>query len=385
MVDRIGQEEIDAVVEVMRRKPTCLSGFYKNFNGGPSVQAFEKALADYHDCNYAVSCSNGTSALHLALMAAEIGPSDLVAVPPITFSATASAVLQAGAHPLFVDVESDTWCMDPDKLRALAETRSIRAVIVVNLLGVPTRLNEIKHICDDYDIVFIEDNAQALGAKYRDAMAGAWGDLSTLSFQETKVVSTLGEGGAVITNERFYADRIKSLRNHGQQYPNPATGIPASYLCWNFRMTEAQAAMGAVQLKKLDLLNHYHVENRKIFRDEIADPYGFTLQDQPPGAQGIFYILGTTYPDSEKRKLIVKALHEEGWGEPRPGATIGLGYTQTIMDYPLLRRYKEFCPVSEYLVNHFVWWDIHRWMSPEVFKEEVVTPLRRLVSKAVRA
>ena len=383
MVDRIGQEEIDAVLEVMRRDPTCLSGFYKNFNGGPSVQQFEQDLADYNDVNYAVTCSNGTAALHLALMAAEIGPTDMVAVPPLTFSATATAVLMQGAAPFFVDVEQSTWCMSPERFRKAAAEHPIRAVIVVNLLGVPAKLNEIKQTCDEYDIIFIEDNAQALGARFREAMAGGWGDLSTISLQETKVITSLGEGGAVLTNEKHYMDRIKSLRNHGQQYPSPQTGVPSPFNCWNYRMTEAQAAMGAVQLKKLDLFNAWHVENRKIFIDALRG-LGFTFQEAPPGGVGIFYILGTTYEDSEKRHKILKALHEDGWGEPKPGATIGLGYTKTIMELPLLRRYRQPCPVADWLCDHGFWFDVHRWMHPERFKD-VAMSIRKSIIRGLKS
>lgn len=364
---RIGKEEEDAVLEVLRRDPVTLSGFYKNFNGGPSIQAFEQALVDYTGARWARTCSNGTSALHLALMASHVGRGMKVAVPPLTFSATATAVLMCGAEPIFVDVDEKTYNMNPKDLKHLLAKEIINAVIPVHLLGVPCEMNKIMHLANDYNFKVIEDNAQALGAKYRAAKMGAWGHFATLSFQETKSITTLGEGGAVLgTVDPGHGDRIASLRNHGQQYPSHGPGTEARETCWNYRMTEAQAAMGIVQLKKLDQFNNIQRSNRLILK-EVLEPYGFVFQEALPDSYATYYLLGTTHHDADYRKRVVEALHAEGWGKPKPGATIGLGYTRTIMDLPLLRAYKRICPVAEWLVRHSVWWDCHRWISSDDF------------------
>lgn len=340
----------------------CLSGFYKNIRGGPSIQAFEAALEEYTGVPYARTCTNGTSALHLALMAAGIGRGMKVAIPPLTFSATATAVLMVGAEPVFVDVEQESYNMDPAKLREVVERESIRAVIPVHLLGVPVKMNYVRHLADEYDLIIIEDNAQGLGAKYRAAKTGNWGILATQSFQETKSGSSLGEGGAVLTSNPEYAESIMYLRNHGQQYGD------YSKTCWNYRLTEAQAAMGIAQLAKLDGFNEIQRTNRDILR-EVLEPYGFVFQKAPPDSYATFYLIGTIHEDAEYRSRVVDALHEDGWGKPKPGSTISLGYTKTIMDLPLLLQYKRHCPVSEWLVGRSVWWDCMRWRSEEEAKE----------------
>ena len=389
-MNRIGSKDMIAGLEVMARgykgdmkelaheisqflenhKPAenvTLSGFYKNYNGGPSNQAFERALQKYVGVKYARLCTNGTSALQLALMAAGIGRGHRVAVPPLTFSATLTAVMMVGAEPVLVDVEQGSYNMDTNALWKLCETQRIDAVIPVHLLGVPCKMNEIMTMANDYDVIVIEDNAQALGASYKGTKTGAWGHLATLSFQETKVMSTLGEGGAVLTNNAEYAEKIRALRNHGQQYPNPERGVPANHLCHNMRMTEAQAAMGIVQLKKLDAWNKAQVENREILQNRIG-ALGFLFQDSPKDSVSTHYILGTTteYPD---REGLIRTLHEWGWGEPKPGSTISLGYSQPVYRLPLLKQFYKYCPVAEWLCKHFVWFDVHRWKTKREFKK----------------
>jgi dTDP-4-amino-4,6-dideoxygalactose transaminase len=360
-----GREEERAVLEVMRRDPVTLSGYYKNPKGGPSVQAFEKRLAEYIGTSYAVACSSGTSALHLALMALGIGKSDQVITTPLTFSATATSVLMVGAEPVFVDVNPNSYNIDPDRIEERV-TEMTKAIIVVHLLGVPADMKAIRKVAEKHNLYVIEDNAQALGAKYRGKMTGSLGDISILSFQETKCITSGGEGGMVLTHCEEFADKAAKLRNHGSQYAD------APYLTYNMRMTELQAAFGLAQMEKLDYFNALEVGNAKRFFEELkkAD-LGIFPQRADSDDYATRYIIATDVPLSGFRGIYIKNLTELGLNKNLPGATIGLGYTRTIMDLPILQRYRRRCPVAEELVKHFLWFDCLRWKRPHEADETI--------------
>lgn len=357
---RIDEEELEAVTKVLRRDPTCLSGYYKNEYGGPSVQAFEKALAEYNGVEYAVCVSNGTTALHATLLACGIGLGDEVITTPLTFSATATSILMAGARPVFVDVDPRTYNIDSGKIGD-AMTKKTRAIIPVHLLGMPCDMDLISEVADDAFI--IEDNAQAFGAKYWRNRTGSLGDVSTVSFQETKMITTGGEGGAILTDDDEIAEKCMYLRNHGSQYGK----VP--YLCYNYRMTEIQAALGLVQLERLDEFIKIQVENAKILFDALPEtihpPY------VPRYADPTFYIIGCTVDEGFPREEFIENLTKRGINKVLPGATVGLGYTNTIMDLPLLGHYWRSCPAAEKLVKTWLWFDCLRWKTKEEAKQIV--------------
>ena len=372
-MNRFGDEELKAVKRVL--DSGLLSGFFKNMRGGPEVQSFEEALAKYVGVKYALSCSNGTAALHLALMAAGVKRGMKVACPPLTFSATASSILMVGAEPVFVDVEQDTYNIDPERLARVCEVERIDAVIPVSLLGVPVRMDLVTNLSDKYDMIVIEDAAQALGASYRGRKIGAWGHLATLSGQDTKTCSYGGEGGAVLTDSDEYAERIIRLRNHGQQYPYPSPGgTEANFVCFNYRLSELHAAVAQVQLSKLDGWNKMQRENRVILR-ELLEPEGYVFQGAPPDSYATHYIYGSTTARRDRLEVLQR-MKDKGWSQPVPGSTVGPGYTRTIMDLPLLKPYRRFCPVAEWLVSHYTWWDLGRWLTPEEFKPRADEMLR---------
>ena len=377
-------EEREAVVrealeEFLRTPPptsptVMLSGFYKNVRGGPTIQMLEAALEKFLGVKHVVTCSNGTAALHLALMAAGVRRGMKVAVPPLTFSATADACLMIGAEPVFVDVDRETYNMSPQDFAKVAER--VDVAIPVHLLGVPCEMSPILEVAEKFNIVVIEDNAQALGALYKNKATGGWSQLSTLSFQETKVMTSGGEGGAVCTDSDEYADRLIALRNHGQQYPTKGPGTEANYACWNYRMTEIQAAIGLAQLSKLPAWNEAQRVNREYLVSALAEAgFEFDFQKAPRDSYATHYILGST-TNMHTRQTCLNKLKNAGWSEPVPGGTITAGYTRTIMDLPLLKPYRRSCPVSDWLVEHYVWWDIHRWLTLEEFKPRVEEILR---------
>ena len=235
----IGPDELAAVQEVMS------SGMLAQ---GPRVAAFEEAFAGYLGVEHAVAVASGTEAIRLALLALGVGPNSEVIVPAFTFVATATAVMMTGATPVIVDVEEDTFCMDPAKVEA-AVTKRTRAVMPVHLYGHPSDMGPLLDLCEDRGLDLVEDACQAHGARWRDAYAGSVGKVGTFSFYPTKNMTT-GEGGAVTTSDPDVAERLRLLRQHGLAGP-----YQYRMFGYNSRMTDIEAAIGLVQLGKLEGYN----------------------------------------------------------------------------------------------------------------------------------
>lgn len=232
----IGDEEIAAVSRVLRGHI---------LTNGPETEAFEREFAQYHQAAHGVAFANGTVALTAMYNALGIGPGDEVIVPSLTFVSSATSVLLVGAKPIFAEVDPDTFNLDPyDAARRV--TRRTKAILAVHYGGQPADLAELHRLAEDHGILLLEDAAEAHGARYRDKPVGVWGAAGMFSFTPTKNITT-GEGGMVITDDRALAERLRLLRNHGQTalYRHEILGT-------NWRITEMQAAMGRVQLAKLD-------------------------------------------------------------------------------------------------------------------------------------
>lgn len=366
---RLGFEELGAVKHVLLSGR--LSPFYRNYLGGRKVQEFERAVADYCGVKYAIAVSNGTSALHAGLLACEVGEGDEVITTPLTFSATSSSILMVGAKPVYVDVDPLRYNIDPQPIEEVI-TAKTKAIMPVSLLGCPVDFDPLMEIAEKHGLRVINDNAQALGSEYRGKPTAQFGDVSTLSFQETKVISTLGEGGCVLTNDEEIAEKVRALRNHGQQY-----GEGVDYVCYNWRMTEAQAAVGVEQMKKLDLFLKTQIENAEYFFTLL--PEGITQPYSPPNCRCTYYIMGMLY-DEEKvgvpREVMVKKLTEKGLNKLRPGQTIGLGYTYLLYHLPLFRPFARRCPEAESLIEKFFWIDLNRYPSTKVTMEKLAHAIK---------
>src|SRR6266513_4418976 len=232
----LGEEEVAAVREVLA------SGMLAQ---GPKVKAFESAFAKDVGRKHGIAVANGTEALHIALAAHGIGEGSEVLIPPLTFFATASTVLQCGAKPVFVDVVRDSYNMDPAKVGALM-TRKTAAIMPVHLYGQTAEMDAILDAARSHGLPVIEDAAQAHGAEYHGKKAGNLGHTACFSFYATKNMTT-GEGGMIVTDDDEIADKARLLRDHGQvaKYQHALLG-------YNYRMTEIAAAIGLVQLRKLD-------------------------------------------------------------------------------------------------------------------------------------
>jgi perosamine synthetase len=214
---------------------------------GEYIDRFEKIFAEFTGNRFALSCSNGTTALHLAILAAGIKKGDEVIVPSFSWIATANAVKYVGANPIFVDVEEETLDLDPEEVNK-AISKKTKAVIPVHLYGQPARMNEIKAICDKNNLVLIEDAAEAHGALYEGKKVGSIGEMGCFSFFGNKIVTT-GEGGMVTTDNETLYRKMKVLRDHGKSPEDPSIHEVIGY---NYRMTNMQAAVGLAQMERIE-------------------------------------------------------------------------------------------------------------------------------------
>ncbi|WP_210519770.1 DegT/DnrJ/EryC1/StrS family aminotransferase [Hymenobacter terricola] len=235
---------------------------------GKFIPQFEEAFADYIGCEHATAVSNGTVAIHLALIALGIGPDDEVIVPTLTYIASVNAIAYTGATPVFVDSLFDTWQMDPEDVRKKISPRT-KAVMAVHLYGHPCDMDALKRICDENDLFLIEDCAEAIGSLYKNQHVGSFGDIATFSFFGNKTITT-GEGGMVVTNDHTLHERAVHFKGQGlakhRQYWHDVIG-------YNYRMTNICAAIGLAQFEQMDFLL-----NRKL---EIAALYRNAFQGSP--------------------------------------------------------------------------------------------------------
>ena len=278
----VDDSDIRAVVDCLRSDYlTC----------GPATGRFEEALAAATGAAHVTAVANGTAALHVACLAAGVGPGDEVVVSPVTFAASANCALYCGARPVFADIDPETWNIDPGKIREKVTGRT-RAVVAVDFGGVPVDAAAIRAICDEFGLVFIEDAAHSLGSLHADGRpAGSVADLTTLSFHPVKTV-TSGEGGAVCANDPELARRAALFARHGitrdaARMREPDAGgwhYEQLELGYNYRISDIQAALGASQLARLPEFAARRREIAAFYDRELADVPGVTPQRDPSPA-----------------------------------------------------------------------------------------------------
>ncbi|WP_448074167.1 DegT/DnrJ/EryC1/StrS family aminotransferase [Georgenia yuyongxinii] len=271
---------------------------------GPEVKAFEAEFAAHFTPGYAcVAVNSGTSGLHLGLLAAGIGPGDEVIVPSFTFAATGNAVALTGATPVFADIEPDHFCLDPEAVRA-SVTDKTRAIMPVHLYGHPANMPALQAIAEDHGLMIFEDAAQAHGASLNKQQVGTFGTFGMFSLYPTKNM-TSGEGGMVSCVDEEVARKVRLLRNQGmeRQYANELVGL-------NNRMTDIHAAIGRVQLTKVD---DWTAERRANAAFLDANLEGVTTPPVADGAVHVYHqytirVPGSTGPERDR---VVTALREE--------------------------------------------------------------------------
>jgi perosamine synthetase len=212
---------------------------------GKFVTQFEKVFEEFHSGTHALAVSNGTVALHLALVALGVGPGDEVIVPNLTFAASANAVIHAGASPVFCEIDSRTWCIDPNEVKRLVGPKT-KAIMPVHLYGQPCDMDALKEICAENNLLMIEDAAEALGSEWKERRVGTFGDAATFSFFGNKTIST-GEGGMIIFKDPLNAEKARVLRDHGMSKQKRYWHENVGY---NYRLTNLQAAIGVAQMEK---------------------------------------------------------------------------------------------------------------------------------------
>lgn len=334
----LGKEEIDAVTEVLS------SGMIAQ---GPKVEEFELAFSGYTGCEYAAAVNSGTAALHIALLAHGIGKEAEVITSPFTFIATANSILYTGAKPVFADIEPDTYNIDPEKIQEQITSKT-KAIMPVHLYGHPADMKAIMEIAEDHKLIVIEDACQAHGAECLGKKAGSFGT-GAFSFYPTKNMTT-SEGGIITTSDREIAEKAKMLRAHGSKirYLHEMLGF-------NLRMTDIAAAIGLVQLKKLDGFTAARQGNAALLSAGLKGIPRVLPAATKPGCTHVFHQYTIR---AEKRDELAAFLKEKGIGT-------GVHYPIPIHKQPYYMElgYTDSLPVSEKAAEEVISIPVHPGLS----------------------
>ena len=352
----IGDEEINAVIEVLK------SGMLAH---GKEVEAFEREFAGYLGAKHGIAVTNGTAALDVALKALKIGPGDEVITSPFTFIASANSILFQGAKPVFADIDPKTFNLDPNEVLERINEKT-KAIIVVHLYGQPADMKAFSEIAEDHKLYLVEDCAQAHGAEFDGRKVGTFGDIAAFSFYPTKNMTT-GEGGMVVTNDDELAEKARLIRNHGQtkKYLHEELG-------YNLRMTNIAAAIGRVQLRKLDEWNEKRIENAKLLTDGIKRIGGLTPPYVDPRVKHVFhqYVIRVEDEFPMSRDELAQKLREKGVGT-------GIHYPMPVHHQPFYQKLgypEEICQNAVEASKRVLSLPVH----PSVSREDVEYILQTL-------
>jgi len=345
------------------------SGTSGNWN-----QTLESAFSKKLGVKYGISFNSGTSTLHAALEAAGVGPGDEVLSPAITVIMDATATFHANAIPVFVDVDTDTFTMDPIDLEKKITPRS-KAIIAVSIYGLPPQMDEIMEIASRYNLIVIEDNAQCILSTYKGRLMGTIGHMASYSFENTKHISC-GEGGMIITNFEDYAEKVRKIGGHGFKNLKAEEGrvrlrseeFQTPYykrhdtLGWNYRLPEFNAAIAMAQLERIDELVNLRIKSAELFIDVMSSTDFLIPQLVPENCTNSYYTLGVIYYGEEKYGLTwerFRKAYVEAGGDGIYGAWSIPYLEPMIFERKYVKRYPEvykkieyslgLCPVAESL------------------------------------
>ncbi|WP_202320050.1 DegT/DnrJ/EryC1/StrS family aminotransferase [Archaeoglobus neptunius] len=341
----IDDEEIEGVVNVLK------SGMIAQ---GDVVREFEEKFSGYIGSDFAVAVSNGTVALDVALKAWGIGEGDEVITTPFTFIATSNSILFQKAKPVFADIEADTYNINPDDVLEKISPKT-KAIIGVHLFGHPFDVKAIMDICEDHDLILIEDSAQAHGAEFRGKKVGSFGT-GCFSFYATKNITT-GEGGMITTSDKKIAEKCRLLRSHGE-----ASKYNHLLLGYNFRMTNIQAAIGLAQLEKLDRLNEMRRRNAEFLNRNIKVE-GLVKPVEMKGMKHVYhqYVVRVEEEFPMKRDEFAEFLTSKGIGN-------AVHYPAPIYKQPLYIKLgfgDVRCPVAEEVSSRVLSLPVHPGVGEE--------------------
>ncbi|CAI8714902.1 UDP-4-amino-4,6-dideoxy-N-acetyl-beta-L-altrosamine transaminase [Bacillus pseudomycoides] len=369
----IDEDDIQAVINVLK------SDFITT---GPTIKQFENQVAAYVGAKYAVAFSSGTAALHGACFAAGISNDDEVITTSMTFAASSNCVLYQGGVPVFTDIKSDTYNIDPNLIKDKI-TNKTKAIIPVHFTGQPVELEKISKIAQEYNLTVIEDAAHALGATYKKKKIGSISDMTMFSFHPVKHITT-GEGGIITTNNEDYYQKLLQFRTHGiTRNPNNLTEnhgpwyYEMQFLGYNYRMTDIQAALGLSQLQKLDSF----IAKRK----QYVSMYNMALKDLPEvilpkqldhvDSSWHLYIIQLNLPMLKvDRKEIFQALQQENIG-------VNVHYIPIHLQpyYQKLGYQKGICPNAEKLYESIITLPLFSEMS-EQDANDVIQAVKKVIN-----
>ena len=325
---------------------------------GERIKNFEKEFGEYIGVEQAVAVANGTLALDAALKALKLGSGDEVVTSAFSFIASSNCVLYQGAKPVFADIDPRNFNIDPSDV-AEKITPKTKAIIPVHLYGQPAEMDALKQIAEDHRIALVEDAAQAHGAEYEGRKVGGLGDIGCFSLYATKNMTT-GEGGIITTNNRELARKVRLLINHGDtgKYNHVILG-------YNYRMPEASAAVGSVQLKKLDRSNDIRRKNASVLTKGIKKISGLTPPYIEDNVKHVFYQYVIRVEDSYPmdRDKLAEHLREKGVG-------VAVHYPTPVYGQPLYKELgygKMVCPVAEDASKRVLSLPVH----PSVTEEDI--------------
>lgn len=297
----IGEKEIAYVTDAIQ------SGWVSSL--GPYIESFERCFAEFVGTRYALTTSNGTTGLHLALLAAGIKAGDEVIVPDLTFIATANAVTYIGATPVIVDIDAESLCISPEAIERAITPRT-RAIIPVHLYGHPADMDAINAIAKTHDLIVVEDAAEALGAVYKGHRVGALSKCGVFSFYGNKVITT-GEGGMITTDDAALYQTARRLRDHAM---SPTRRYWHNEIGFNYRMTNLQAALGVAQLERVEEFIQRRSDIMDWYRDGLAGVDRVRLNRRAEWADSVYWMYCLEVEDmtDTSREQLIQALRERG-------------------------------------------------------------------------
>lgn len=357
----ISEEDVQAVLEVVRSGRLAL---------GPKTKEFENAIAEYVGVRHAVAVSSGTAALHLIVRAMGIGPGDEVLVPSFTFAASVNAIIYEGAKPVFVDIDPETYNLDPEDLEQKITERT-KAIMAVDIFGHPAEWDEITSIADKHGLRVIDDSCEALGAEYKGRKIGQFGDAATFAFYPNKQMTT-GEGGIIVTDDSEIARQARSMRNQGRG--EMGAWLTHERLGYNYRMDEMSAALGVSQLSRIDTFVSKRAGVAQIYTNKLEPFPWIRTPVVKPYVRMSWFVYVVTLAEGLERDAVIEKLDAAG--------IPARGYFAPIHTQPYIRELLgpdiEPLPVTELVARRTIALPFHNNLS-ELQIEAVVGALRDAV------